>query len=92
MGKTVDELKADQRMMAERQVKGRLVLEKLMRTENIDIVEADIDARIAEMAEAQGVKVEEFKKNFDNNAINQIANELLMKKLLDFLRQNNTIK
>ena len=33
---------------------------------------------------------EEFKKNFDNNAINQIANELLMKKLLDFLRQNNT--
>ena len=57
-----------------------------------DIVEADIDARIAEMAEAQGVKVEEFKKNFDNNAINQIANELLMKKLLDFLRQNNTIK
>lgn len=92
MGKTVDELKADQRMMAERQVKGRLVLEKLIRTENLDIDEADIDARVAEMAEAQGVKVEEFKKNLDNNAINQIANELLMKKLLDFLRQNNTIK
>ena len=92
MGKTVDELKADQRMMAERQVKGRLVLEKLIRTENLDIEEADIDARVAEMAEAQGVKVEEFKKNLDNNAINQIANELLMKKLLDFLRQNNTIK
>ena len=92
MGKTVDELKADQRMMAERQVKGRLVLEKLIRTENLDIEETDIDARVAEMAEAQGVKVEEFKKNLDNNAINQIANELLMKKLLDFLRQNNTIK
>ena len=92
MGKTVDELKADQRMMAERQVKGRLVLEKLMRTENLDIEETDIDARVAEMAEAQGAKVEEFKKNLDNNAINQIANELLMKKLLDFLRQNNTIK
>lgn len=92
MGKTVDELKADQRMMAERQVKGRLVLEKLIRTENLDIEESDIDARVAEMAETQGVKVEEFKKNLDNNAINQIANEMLMKKLLDFLRQNNTIK
>ena len=78
--------------MAERQVKGRLVLEKLIRTENLDIVEADIDARVAEMAEAQGVKVEEFKKNMDNNAVNQVANELLMKKLLDFLRQNNSIK
>ena len=59
---------------------------------DFDIVEEDIDARVAEMAEMQGVKVEEFKKNLDNNAINQIANELLMKKLLDFLRQNNTIK
>ena len=37
IGKTVDELKADQRMTAERQVKGRLVLEKLIRTENIDV-------------------------------------------------------
>ena len=92
MGKTVDELKADQRIVAERQVKGRLVLEKLIRTENLDITEADIDARVAEMAEAQGVKVDDYKKNMDNNAINQIANELLMKKLLDFLRQNNTIK
>ena len=43
-------------------------------------------------ARLSGVKVEEFKKNMDNNAVNQIANELLMKKLLDFLRQNNSIK
>ncbi len=92
VGKTVDELKADQRMMAERQVKGRLVLEKLIRTENIDITETDIDARIAEMAETQGMPVEEYKKAIGDNGINQIANELLMKKLLDFLRQNNTIK
>ena len=92
VGKTADELKADQRMVAERQVKGRLVLEKLLRTENIDITESDIDAKIKEMAEVQGVKLEEYKKNIGNDGINQIANELLMKKLLDFLRQNNTIK
>ena len=92
IGRTVSEIKADQRIMAERQVKGRLVLEKLIRTENIDIVEADIDARIAEMAEAQGVKADEYKKNIGVDGINQIGNELLMKKLLDFLRQNNTIK
>lgn len=92
IGKTVDELKADQRIMAERQVKGRLVLEKLIRTEKIDITEEEIDARLAEMAETQGVKLDEYKKNIGNNGINQIANEMLMKKLLDFLRQNNTIK
>lgn len=92
IGKTVAEIKADQRMMAERQVKGRLVLEKLIRTENIDINETEIDARIAEIADTQGMKAEEYKKNIGDNGINQIANELLMKKLLDFLRQNNSIK
>ena len=92
VGKTVDELKADQRIAAERQVKGRLVLEKLIRSENIDITETDIDARVAEMAQAQNMPVEEYKKAIGDNGINQIANELLMKKLLDFLRQNNTIK
>ena len=92
VGKTVNELKADQRMVAERQVKGRLVLEKLIRTENIDINEQEIDAKLAELAETQGVKAEEYKKAIGNDGINRIANELLMKKLLDFLRQNNTIK
>ena len=92
IGRTVEEIKADQRIMAERQVKGRLVLEKLIRSENIDITEEEIDARIAEIAETQGAKFEEYKKNIGNDGINQIANEMLMKKLLDFLRQNNTIK
>lgn len=92
IGKSVNELKAEQRMIAERQVKGRLVLEKLIRSENIDLTEQEIDAKIAEIAEAQNVKADEYKKNIGDNGINQIANELLMKKLLDFLRQNNTIK
>jgi len=92
IGKTVDELKADQRMTAERQVKGRLVLEKLIRTENIDITEQDIDAKIEEMATAQGMKADEYKNAIGGDGINRIGNELLMKKLLDFLRQNNTIK
>ena len=92
IGKTAEELKAEQRIVAERQVKGRLVLEKLIRTEGIDISEEDIDARVAEIAEAQGVAVEEMKKNISNDDVNRMANEMLMKKLVDFLRQNNTIK
>ncbi|MBQ7798668.1 MAG: trigger factor, partial [Clostridia bacterium] len=88
MGKTVEQLKAEQRMTAERQVKGRLVLEKLIRSENLDITIEDIDAKIAEIATTQGTTAEEYKKEIGDNGINQIGNELLMKKLLDFLRQN----
>lgn len=92
LGRTVDELKADQRIVAERQTKGRLVLEKLIRTENLDIDEAEIDAKLTEIATERNLTLEQYKEDIGNDGINRTANELLMKKLLDFLRANNTIK
>lgn len=92
LGRTVDEIKADQRITAERQTKGRLVLEKLLRSESLDINETEIDAKLTEMAAEQNSNLEQYKKNIGNDGINRVANELLMKKLLDFLRANNTIK
>ena len=76
---------------ATRNVKARLVLEKLIRTNNLDITEADIDAKIEEMAKNVGKSLEEYKKQVNNDMVNHIANELLMKKLLNFLHENNTI-
>lgn len=92
IGKTVDEIKADQRKTAERQCKGRLVLEKLIRDEKLDITEQDIDAKLTEYATMQNKSLEEYKKDVNNDMINRIANELIMKNLLEFLRKNNTIK
>ena len=90
-GKSVEDLKADIKKGATRNVKARLVLEKLIKSENLDITEADIDEKIAEMAKNVGKDVEEYKKQVNNDMVNHIANELLMKKLLNFLHQNNTI-
>lgn len=92
IGKTVDEIKADQRNVAERQCKGRLVLEKLIRDEKLDVSEADIDKKLTEYATMQNKSLEEYKKDVNNDMINRVANELIMKNLLDFLRKNNTIK
>ena len=91
IGKTVDEFKEDIKKGATRNVKARLVLEKLIRTNNLDITEADIDAKIEEMAKNVGKSLEEYKKQVNNDMVNHIANELLMKKLLNFLHENNTI-
>ena len=91
-GKTVEDLKADIRKGATRNVKARLVLEKLLRTNNLDITEADIDVKIEEMAKNVGKTLEEYKKQVNNDMVNHIANELLMKKLLNFLHENNEIK
>lgn len=92
IGKTVDEIKAEQRVVAERQCKGRLVLEKLIHDEKLDITDEDIDAKLTEYAVSQNKTLEEYKKNVNEDMINRIANELLMKNLLEFLRKNNTIK
>ena len=92
IGKTVEEFKADIKKSATRNVKARLVLEKLIRTNKLDITEADIDNKLAEMAKNVGKDVEEYKKQANNDMVNSIANELLMKKLLNFLHENNEIK
>jgi len=90
--KTVEEIKEDIKKAATRNVKARLVLEKLIKSENLDITEADIDAKIEEMAKNVGKSLEEYKKQVNNDMVNHIANELLMKKLLAFLHENNEIK
>ncbi len=92
IGKTMDEFKAEVRTTSARNAKARLVLEKLIRDENLDITEADIDKKVEELAKSANKSVEEYKKQVNNDLVNQIANELLMKKLLDFLHANNTIK
>ncbi|MBE7076991.1 MAG: trigger factor [Clostridiales bacterium] len=91
MGKTMDEFNAEVRTAASRNVKARLVLEKLIKSENLDITKEDIDSKLEEMAKNTGKTMEEFEKQVNNDMVNQIANELLMKKLITFLRENNTI-
>ena len=44
------------------------------------------------MAKNVGKTVEEYKKQVNDNMVNQIANDLLMKKIVDFLHANNEIK
>jgi len=92
MGTTVEEFKSDIKNSATRNVKARLVLEKLIREEKLDITDADIDNKIAEMAKNVGKDVEEYKKQVNNDMVNRVANELLMKKLINFLHENNSIK
>ena len=92
IGKSVDDLKAEIKVQATRNVKARLVLEKLIKTENLDVTEKDIDTKIEEMAKNVGKTVEEYKKQVNDSMVNHIANDFLMKKIVDFLHANNEIK
>ena len=92
LGKSVDEMKEDIKKGAKRNVKARLVLEKLIKSEKLDITKEDIDNKIEEMAKNVGQSLEEYKKQVNNDMVNHIANELLMRKLINFLRENNEVK
>ena len=91
IGKTVEEFKADIKKSSERNCKARLVLEKLITEEKLDISQEDIDNKLSEMAKNVGKDVEEYKKQVNNDMVNRLANELLMKKIIEFLHANNTI-
>ncbi len=92
LGKSEDEFKGEVKTQSARTVKARLVLEKLINSENLNITDKDIDKRVQEMAKEANQDEKEFRKQVNNDMVNRIANELLMKKIVDFLRANNTIK
>ena len=58
----------------------------------VEEIKEDIDNKLAEMAKNVGKDLAEYKKQVNNDMVNHIANELLMKKLLNFLHENNEIK
>lgn len=88
---TVDKLKAERQKDAESLTKTKLVLEALVRAENLMVEEAEVEARLAEISKIQNKTLEEVKKTFDNHRMDHLYSDILMKKLTNFLKANNTI-
>ena len=91
MGSNMDDFRAGYRTQAEGIVKSQLVIDKIIREENIKAEDADIDAKIEEMAKAAGKELEEYKKNVDEAQREYIANDVTVTKLFDFLKANNEL-
>ncbi|MDR2091498.1 MAG: trigger factor [Clostridiales bacterium] len=88
-GQTGDDLKAQYKESAEKNVKTRMVMEKLIETENIKLDTEKLDEKIAELAKNAGKTVEEYKANADSGELDYFANDLLTNALFTFLRENN---
>lgn len=90
MGKTMEEFKNEYKPQAETTVKQRLVLDAVAIAENIEVEEADIDAKIKEMAEKYGKKEEELKDN--EQLRNYIKQNSKVDKTIAFLVDNAKFK
>ena len=91
-GSNMEELRKRKAEEAKRDVKIRLVLEAIVKAENLDVTDAELDAELARIAESAGKSVEEYRKGVDERQLSYIKNDLLMKKLIEFLKANNTFE
>lgn len=91
IGKSMDDYKTEQRQYAEKNVKTRFILERIITTENITVTNEEFNARLEEFAKMQNVSLDELKKQMGEHNMSHILNNMLMDKLFAFLKENNTI-
>ncbi len=92
MGKTIDEFKKDYEGQAKDIVKSQLVIDKLIEKQEIVVTDEDVEARVEEMAKAQGRPAPDVKKNMQARQLDYIKNEIIIKKLFQNLKEINTIE
>ena len=88
-GLTLDNLREQMRPQAERQVKARLALEKIVALENIEATEDDINEEYQNIANAYGVELDQVKASIDSEAI---AADMKVKKAMDLVKEKAVIK
>ncbi len=91
MGQTMEQFRANYKPDAEKMVKSQLVIEKVIETEKIEATEEEVEAKVADMAKAQDKPVPDVKKNINARQMDYIKNEIVIKKLFDFLKSANNI-
>ena len=92
VGKTMEEYRKGYYDQAKDLVKSQLVIGKIIEEEKIDATEEDVTAKIEEMAKAQGKKAPDLKKDMAARQLDYVKNEIIVKKLFDFLKSANEIK
>jgi trigger factor len=88
IGKTMDDLRADYAEGSKKQVKMRLCIEAMVKAENINATDKEVDGYIAKMAEGANKTPEEYKKLISDEDIEYYKERVRVDKLFDFLMKN----
>lgn len=86
-GKTMDDIKAEMSEQAESRVKFNLILAEVVKAENIEVTDEEIDAEIGEIASYYGKEVDEVKKIFAGQ-LGQIKGDLASRKAVQLIKDN----
>ena len=91
LGKTMEEMREQHRKDAEKIAKTKQVLEALVRAEKLGVSEAELDAKLEEFAKITNKTLEEYKKTVDKRRLDYMYSDILMAKVMDLLKSNNTV-
>ena len=87
LGTTEEKLREERKEDAKETVKTQLVFDAIIEKENLKVEDADIDEVIKERAEKAGKTVEEMKKALNQNVLMQIANNIIVNKVIETLKK-----
>ena len=88
---TVKAIRDERYNDAKQTTKIRLVMEEIIRKENLYVTKEELDEKLAILASKLNKTKEEYLKLINNQQISYLENELLVNKVLEFLKQNNQI-
>lgn len=89
IGKSKEEFEKEQLEEAKRTLKTRLVLQKIIKDRKIEITHEEVHSKLHEIADARGTTCEEVEKNLSEYELSYIQNDILMNKLIGYLKSNN---
>ena len=87
-GMTIDGLMAQVRPEAETRIKTSLVLEAIVKEQNIEATDADVDAEIEKMATMYGMDVAQLKEYMGENEKAGMKRELAITKAVEYIMAN----
>ena len=86
---TVADFRKNYEEQAKKNVLNQLVISQLIKDENIQATEEEVEAKVAEQAASVSKTTEEYKKGMDPRQFDYIRSDIVITKLFDMLKANN---
>lgn len=89
IGKSVEDFEKEKLAEAEKALRTRLVMQKLVKDENIQISHEEFHQKLHEIADAQNKSCHEVEESLSEYEISYIQNDILMNKIIACLKSKN---
>ena len=88
MGSTREKMVEESKDQADKRIRTRLVLEEIVKAENIVATEEDFDTELGKLAEAYGTDIDTVKKIFEGKEKDRMMEDIAVQKAVSFVADN----